>query len=60
MPYRYCFSCDQAMEEPSASEDLVDGQVCTACGEFQRQDKTIEQWIVDLDSRLKEIEGQTS
>lgn len=60
MAYRYCFNCDESIEKPSAREDLVDGQVCKACGEIQRQDMTIEEWIIDLEGRLEEIEGNAS
>lgn len=33
--FRYCTKCDVGMDEPMPHEDMLDGQMCPACGEHQ-------------------------
>ena len=55
--FRYCQhpGCDRGLDAPTAYEDLVDKQTCV---NGHRQDRfyTIEQWIADLDERLRRLE----
>ncbi len=58
--YRYC-KCGAAHDKPTAEEDLGNnftGDVykCRSCGKDMPRDWTVEQWIADVDTRLRALE----
>ena len=63
MAFRYCRKCEYGFSEgPTAREDIgysfsrEEGQECPRCGTRQPRWQSNEEWIVDLDDRLREIE----
>ena len=63
MTYKYC-SCGQGLEEPTAIEDLGDGQECPSCHKLQARDRSTEEWvarafeeIATLKARIDVLEG---
>lgn len=55
--YRYCDrkGCDMGLDEPTSREDLIDGQFCVNGHKQMHKSKSIEEWIVDIDERLKSL-----
>lgn len=50
--FRYCTTCNTPMPKPTISEDLIDkGQMCRN-GHLNVRYWTIEEWLVDIESRL--------
>jgi hypothetical protein len=57
--FRYCDhpGCDRGLDQPTAREDLVDGQFCVHGHKQTRQWQSIEEWVADLDERLQRLES---
>lgn len=55
--FRYCKCGDQGFDKPTAIEDLVEWerQACH-CGKQLDQYMSVEEWIMDLDERLRALE----
>lgn len=56
--FRYCECGDQGFDKPTAREDLVSYELQTCrCGKTLDQYMSVEEWIIDLDDRLRGIEA---
>jgi len=55
MGWRHCKKCDEDMDRPTIEEDLIDGQVCWRCGTEQDKAVTLEEWMVELSTDIREI-----
>lgn len=55
--HRYCRhpGCDRGLDEPTAREDLIDGQFCVH-GHRAPQFMRLQEWVADIDQRLRELE----
>lgn len=57
--FRYCHCGNQGFDKPTAREDLVEYERQTChCGKSLDQYMSVEEWIVDIDDRLRELEAK--
>ena len=54
--FRYCKCGNQGFDKPTAREDLIEWerQEC-GCGERLEQYMSLQEWVIDLDDRLNEL-----
>jgi len=55
--YKYCTECDAPLQPASPRDDLIDGQTCPNCGKTQHQEKSLNEWVVDLYEELEELKN---
>ena len=55
----YCAKCGTGYNWPTARED-IEGYICpnTKCQALLRRHRSDEEWIIDIDERLRELENK--
>ena len=52
----FCHKCGAQLDPPTAREDIQTGKKCHNCGVTQRVYKGINDWVPDIDDRLRKVE----
>ena len=55
--YKYC-DCNAPLSKPTPREDLLEGQICTSCGNIYKGHMRIEEWLVELYEEVGELQGK--
>lgn len=51
----YCAKCGTGYDWPTARED-IEGYYCPTCHILQYRHRSDEEWIINIDERLRELE----
>ena len=55
--YKYC-DCESPLSKPTPLEDLIEGQICTSCGNILKNTISIEKWLVELFEEVSKLQGK--